>query len=256
MKSEIKTIQSVQRAIDIINCIGNAEKKISLKEVSAELHLNINTARGLVQTLLVNGFLSKDEEQGTYSLGYEFLTKSKQVYQMQIQKIRNTAYPYMVKISEKYGVSCWLQISFYREIYTVETVEPSNSYYSYTPRSSANLPLHASASGKLRVAYMPENEREKVIKNISLDKLTPNTVTDPVEFKRIIHKVYAQEYALEIEEVDVGISSIAVPIFNIYGEMKGTLSIAAASQVVKTNLNLILRDLKKARNYIEDNSMH
>lgn len=124
MKEDVRVIQSVQRAIDILNCVADAEKKISLREISEKLDLNINTARGLVQTLLVNGYLSKDVEQGSYLLGYEFLTKSKQIYQMQIQRIRDIAYPYMKKLSERYNVSSWLQISFYREIYTVEVVEP------------------------------------------------------------------------------------------------------------------------------------
>ena len=65
MNNNPKNIQSVQRAIDIINCVAEAERKISLKEISSKLGLNINTARGLAQTLLANGFLSKDVEQGT-----------------------------------------------------------------------------------------------------------------------------------------------------------------------------------------------
>ena len=123
MNNNPKNIQSVQRAIDIINCVAEAERKISLKEISSKLGLNINTARGLAQTLLANGFLSKDVEQGTYTLGYEFLTKSKLVYQLQIQRIRDIAHPYMKQLTEKYGVSSWLQISFYKDIYTVETLD-------------------------------------------------------------------------------------------------------------------------------------
>ena len=54
MKEDVRVIQSVQRAIDILNCVADAEKKISLREISEKLDLNINTARGLVQTLLVS----------------------------------------------------------------------------------------------------------------------------------------------------------------------------------------------------------
>jgi len=98
MEKELKTIQSVQRAIDIINCIADAGKKISLKEIGEELDLNVNTARGLVQTLLSNGFLARDLEQGTYSLGYEFYTKSTQLYEFQLKNIREAAYPDMQRL--------------------------------------------------------------------------------------------------------------------------------------------------------------
>ncbi len=250
MKEEVKTIQSVQRAIDIINCVGDAGRKISLKEISSKLDLNINTTRGLAQTLLANGFLSRDVEQGTYTLGYEFLTKSKLVYQLQIQRIRDIAHPRMEQISEKYNVSSWLQISFYRDIYTVETLEAPKTSYSYTPKSGASLPLHASASGKLRIAYMPENEREKVLNTIYLEQLTTHTITDRKEFENVIKQVYSQGYATEFEEIDMGISSIAVPIFDTRGALGGTLSIAAPSVKLNRVFSNILVDLKRAGMYI------
>lgn len=170
---------------------------------------------------------------------------------MQIQRIRDIAYPYMKKLSERYNVSSWLQISFYREIYTVEVVEPLNSYYSYVPKHSSNLPLHASASGKLRIAYMPENERDKVLDQITLEVFTEKTISDKNHFKKMIKNVYDQEYATEIEELHVGVSSIAVPVFNSYGELKGTLSVAASAQSIKKNFYDILSELKITRNIIE-----
>lgn len=253
MNNNPKNIQSVQRAIDIINCVAEAERKISLKEISSILGLNINTTRGLAQTLLANGFLSKDVEQGTYTLGYEFLTKSKLVYQLQIQRIRDIAHPYMKQLSEKYGVSSWLQISFYKDIYTVETLDaPSTSYYSYTPKSGAKLPLHASASGKLYIAYMPEAEREKLINNINLEQLTEHTITDRQEFRKTIQKVFFQGYATELEEIDMGISSIAVPLFDMRGTLSGTISTAVPSAKLNQIFNNILSDLKRISMLITD----
>ena len=252
MKDHIKTIQSVQRAIDIMNCVGDAGRKITLNEISAKLELNINTTRGLVQTLLANGYLSKDVEQGTYTLGYEFLTKSKLVYQLQVQKIRDIALPDMERISERYGVSSWLQASFYRGIYTVEILEAPGSHYSYAPKSGANLPLHASASGKLRIAYMPEAEREKILHNIVLEPLTEHTITDRKKFADMIERVYSQGYATELEETDIGISSVGVPFFDVRGALVGTLSAVAPSVKLNRILSDVIIDLKRAGMRITD----
>jgi DNA-binding IclR family transcriptional regulator len=252
MKEELATIQSVQRAIDIINCVGNAGKKISLKEISAKLNLNINTTRGLVQTLLVNGFLSKDLELGAYTLGYEFITKSKLVYKLQIQRIQEIAHRDMERISAKYSVSSWLQISFYRDIYTVEVVEAPGSHYAYAPKSGANLPLHASASGKLRIAYMPEQERHRILANIRLEPFTEHTVTDRERFAEIIERVFLQGYATELEETDIGISSVGVPFFDPRGTLSGTLSVAAPSVKINRILSELIVDLKRAGARITD----
>lgn len=252
MKKEIKTIQSVQRAIDIMNYVGDTGRKVSLNEISTNLGLNINTTRGLVQTLLVNGFLSKNVEKGTYILGYEFLTKSKLVYQLQVQQIRDIALPNMEHITEKYDVSTWLQTSFYRGIYTVEILESPHSHYSYTPKSGANLPLHASASGKLRIAFMPESERKKNLESLELYQLTEYTITDREKFVEIIERVYSQGYATELEETDIGISSVGVPFFDISGTLAGTLSVVAPSVKLDRILNNVIIDLKRAGIRISD----
>lgn len=250
MKEEVKVIQSVQRAIDIINCVGDAGRKISLKEISSRLDLNINTTRGLVQTLLANGFLSRDTQLGTYTLGYEFLTKSKLVYHLQVQRIQEIAHPDMERISSRYGISSWLQISFYRDIYTVKTVEAPGSHYSYAPKSGANLPLHASASGKLRIAYMPEQERQKVLSSIHLEPLTEHTITDREKFADVIERVYSQGYATELDETDVGISSTSVPFFDARGILSGTLSVVAPSVKLNRILSEVIVDLKRTASRI------
>lgn len=252
MNFEIKPIQSVQRAIDIMNCIGDAGRGITLKEISSLLNLNINTARGLVQTLLANGFLSRDTELGTYALGYVFLTRSKQIYQLQIQRIQEIAHPEMKRISARYDISCWLQISFYRDIYTVEIMEAPNSHYTYAPKSGANLPLHSSASGKLRIAYMPEQERQKVLSGIQLESLTEHTITDRAQFAEMIQRVYAQGYATELEELDIGFSSVGAPFFDARGTLSGTLSVAAPSVKINSILSEVIVDLKRAGSRITD----
>jgi len=252
MKEGIKTIQSVQRAIDIVNCVGDFGRNITLNEISSRLNLNINTVRGLAQTLLANGFLSRNAELGTYTLGYEFLTKSKLVYQFQVQRIRDAAYPDMERISERFGVSSWLQISFYRDIYTVETVEAPGSYYSYAPKSGANLLLHASASGKLRIAFMPENERKKVIDSLNLERLTEHTITDREVFANTIERVYAQGYATELDEMDIGISSVGAPFFDTSGTLGGTLSVVTSSAKLNLMLSDVIIGLKQACAKITD----
>lgn len=252
VKDDIKTIQSVQRAIDIMKCIERSDQKMTLKQISTQLDLHINTVRGLAQTLLANGFLSKDVEFGTYTLGHEFLTKSKLVTQQLIQRIQEIAYPHMVRISETYGVSSWLQISFYREIYTVEVVEAPGSHYSYAPKSGATLPLHASASGKLRIAFMPEQERNRILDSIPLEPLTEYTITDRKKFADMIERVHAQGYATELEETDVGISCVGVPLFDYRGTLNGTLSAVAPSVRMNKILNEMIVDLKQAGSRISD----
>lgn len=240
-----KKIQSIQRAIDIINCICSAKKNLSLKEISTYLNLNINTVRGIVNTLLLNGFLSKDEETNKYFLGYEFLTKSQLLYELQIRSIRDMAKPHMEMIADKYSATCYLQISFYSNIYTVETITSKKCHYAYMPKSGYNLPLYATASGKLLVAYMPEEAQKKVIDSIEYEALTHNTITSPDKFMKELDKILINGYATELEELDLAISSIAAPFFNAQANLVGTISIVAPAMLIEKVIKKAANDLER-----------
>ena len=62
MAAKYKLIQSLSRAFAIIDCFTTDKKELTLNEISETLELNINTTRGLVQTLLHYDYLSYDKE--------------------------------------------------------------------------------------------------------------------------------------------------------------------------------------------------
>lgn len=246
MDGDIKKIQSVQRALDIINCVANSNSRITLKEITELLGLNINTARGLAQTLVLNGYLAKDVERGTYSLGYQFYTKSTQLYEFQLKSIRDASYAEMLNIAKKFKATTCLQISFYSDIYTLETVVPPQSPYAYVPNSATNLPLHASASGKLLIAHMSPKEQKKLIENSDLQALTQYTITKKEELWNCIKEITRQGYAVELSELSVGIGSIAVPIFDLRGTLRATISLVGSTEMLRSNLNRMVAELQRA----------
>lgn len=252
MAQDSKNIQSVQRAIDIIDCISNAQSALSLKSISTQLGLNINTTRGLVNTLLRNELLSKNAESNNYSLGYYFLTKSHLVYDSHIRHISEIAHPKMKLISDKLSVACWLQVNFYNTVHTVKTVVPSNSHYFYVPQSDDKLPLHSTASGKLHIAYLSEEERRKTINSLPFECFTKYTITSKEDFTKAVNRVIQLGYATELMETDSSISSIAVPFFNTQNTLAGTISIVATSTIIEGIFDEAIISLKKAGESITD----
>ena len=250
MNQNMKSIQSVQRAVDIINCVGYNSQGLTLKEISERLELNINTVRGLVNTLLHNGYLSKNQTTSSYALGFEFLSKSKRAYDMQIRGIYEIAFPHMTALAEKYNVTCWFQVAFYHDICTVDTVVPTNSHYAYVTKYGDRLPLHSSASGKLLLVFLPCEERAKVVENLELIKYTDYTITDKGQLYKELDKVCADGYSTELEEMDLGIGSIAAPYFNSGAALAGTLSVAAPVPIIHRTHKQIAADLLRCGNII------
>ena len=100
----MKLIQSIQRAIDIINCFDNNNKTLTLNNISEKLGLNINTTRGITNTLVFNNLLDHNVENNTYSLGSFYITKSNLSYSNTVNKIKIIAKPYLKELAEKYKV--------------------------------------------------------------------------------------------------------------------------------------------------------
>ena len=66
-----RSIQSVQRAIDIINCFEDNESELTLAQISAALNLNKSTVHGILNTLYQNDFV-RQNSSGRYMLGGYF----------------------------------------------------------------------------------------------------------------------------------------------------------------------------------------
>ena len=102
-----------------------------------------------------------------------------------------------------------------------------------------HLPLHASASGKLYLSSIEEENVIQIFKNIKTPKTAKNTITDISQFKKEIKKIKNQGYAFDDEEWFNGMVGLSVPIFNSDEELCFCLSTHTAKS--RKDIN----DLKK-----------
>lgn len=250
-----KTIQSVERALSIIQCIEQSDEGLTLSEVADMLKLNVGTVRGLAMTLLNNGYLIKSDKNNRFFLGYEFLIKANRVSEGYVRFLRTCAFPYMDRITSDYQMNIWLQIVLHNRIYTVDVTEPAQAFYTYSPKMGADIPLHASVSGKLYVASLAKAEQELLISALDLRKIAPNTITDRDDFRREIEKTVRQGYAAVNEETDIGMSAIGVPIITAGQHLAGTLSTVAPTALLRMKQKEILPELSAACQKIAEHLM-
>ena len=102
-----------------------------------------------------------------------------------------------------------------------------------------HLPLHASASGKLYLSYLNEQDATQIFKNIKTPKTAKNTIIEINQFKKELKKIKSQKYAFDDEEWFNGMVGVSVPIFNRNNELCFCLS----THTAKSRKNI--DDLKK-----------
>ena len=88
-------------------------------------------------------------------------------------------------------------------------------------------PLHCTALGKVLLAFLPEEERKKILKQEELPRLTDNTITDRNKLEKELSKIQIQGFALDREENEKDVRCIAAPIRNYRGEVIAAISISS-----------------------------
>ena len=90
----------------------------------------------------------------------------------------------------------------------------------------ASIPLHCGASSKILMAYLPEEEWNRIIAKEGLRRYTPNTITQRSRLKSHLREIRRRGYAFSDQEVDPDVRAIAAPILNATGQVVAGLSVA------------------------------
>lgn len=113
----------------------------------------------------------------------------------------------------------------------------------------ARLPAYCSATGRVLLAGLGDEEIEFRLQRMSLQVLTPKTKTDPALIMKEVHAARQFGYSVSDEELEPGLRSIAVPVRNGKGELLGAMSLAVATSRMSRDdlVTKLLPELEVAR---------
>ncbi|MDK2856689.1 MAG: IclR family transcriptional regulator, acetate operon repressor [Bacillota bacterium] len=215
-------VRAVERAMDLLLALGRAEPSLGVTELADELHLHKSTVHRLLVTLEGKGFVEQDPASGRYRLGLKLFELGAVVGSR--LELRREALPFLKELSEKSGHTVHLVLlSGYDPIY-VEKVENPHSVVTYS-QIGKKLPLHATAAGKVLLAHLPPTDQEEVLRG-RLTAYTPNTITDPAVLRDHLARVVQQGYAVDDEELELGLRCVAAPIRGPRGQVVAALSLS------------------------------
>lgn len=250
MQKTPKLIQSVQRAIDILSCFHGSPIELSLGEISEMLSLNKSTVHGLISTLYANDYIAQSPN-GKYKLGSVFLTPRADENETKRMILMERASSAMQELANRYygGVAL-----FYRDgsnLVALKRTSPESARYQITVQDSILSQLHASASGKLLLASMENEELLNYLAQNPLTKMTPKTFCTLEDLKNNLSEIRAQGYSVEDEELGLGIFALSFPIYDQEKKLFATFSITGPVTVIKGNEALV-RDFRKIAEHLSN----
>lgn len=237
-----KLINSVDRAMKIIHLFDEQKPEWKLSEISRELDLHKSTVHGLLRTLAHHGYIEQNPETEKYRLGLRFLEKS--TYVLNHLDLRGIAAPHLKEIAKQYGESTHLALLDEGEAIYIDKVEGASAISMYS-RIGKRAPLYCTAVGKVLISEKDHPTVSEYAAQQSYKVHTVNTISSKEEFIQEISKVTAQGYALDNEELEIGLRCAAVPIYNNRGELIAAMSISGpSSRLTGEQLDRVIADLK------------
>lgn len=251
MAKKPNLIQSLARAFSIVDCFTVQEKELTLNEISERVDLNINTTRGLVQTLLYFHYLAYDSKSSQYRLGKIYLEKAEiaqfDITEQTIQLVRND----LQELADQFKVSARLISINDLSTSTVHESRPSRSRYYLTIHKQTDFPLYASATGKLILAYLDRDRFQQVVKDIAWMQHGQSTILDAKTLKTHVEKIAKDGISYETDELGDGYSSIAIPVF-LNSKLTFSLSVVSTTQIIDENKEALIASLNDIHNKIQE----
>jgi len=217
-----KIIQSVDRALSILEFFNNDHSEAGVTELSTALNLNKSTVFGLISTLENRGYLVQNPENGKYRLGFALLERSSCVNE--ISNLAIFAKPLLQKLVETIQETVHMAVYERGEVIYIEKVE-SNQTLQIASYIGKRNPAHCTGVGKCLLAFQPEQEIDRVLAG-DLQKVTSHTTTNPETLKQELQSIRSTYISFDNEEFALGLRCIAVPVKDVLGNVCAALSVS------------------------------
>jgi len=225
-KGRVSSIQSVERAIAILTAFDIDKPELGVIELSKMLALHKSTVSRLLATLEKGGLVEQNPVTGKYRLGVTLIGLAGLV--VALADVRKIARPLLRQLAEETQETVNLAVLDRGEVTNIEQMLPNKRQVKNIGWVGRRTPLHCVSTGKVLLAYQPEEEIDRIIAQ-GLLRCTDKTTTDPRRLREELVKVRQQGYATGLEELEEGLNAVAAPVRDHTGKVIAVISVSGPS---------------------------
>jgi DNA-binding IclR family transcriptional regulator len=216
-------IQAVSHALDLLEQFHDDVDELGVTELSKRLKLHKNNVFRLLATLESRGYIEQNRATENYRLGLKALELG-QTFIKQMGLLRQ-AKPILEKMVGECNETCYVAI--FKEGYVVylDMVE-TDMTVRVVSRVGSRLPSYCTAAGKVHLAFMSEEEIDEILPGDTYDVHTETTLATRKDLRRELKRVAEQGYAIDNEELDIGVRCVAAPIRDYTRRIVGSISVS------------------------------
>jgi len=204
-------VQSLVRALSIVNRIAAADDGVTLTELAQEVGLSSSTAHRLLTTLEQERYVHFDAERRLWSIGMQAFVAGSAF--LKTRSLVGAARPQMRALMEESEETVNLAVEDDAEAVYLTQVECRQMMRAFA-RPGGRVPLHCSSVGKALMSAMPDAKLAKVLHRHGLPRVTLKTINSAAGLRADLAASRGRGYALDDEEHAVGLRCVASVIFN------------------------------------------
>jgi DNA-binding IclR family transcriptional regulator len=216
-------IQAVSHALDLLEQFHDDIDELGVTELSKRLKLHKNNVFRLLATLESRGYIEQNKATENYRLGLKALELG-QTFIKQMGLLRQ-AKPILEKMVADCNETCYVAIFKEGHVVYLDVVE-TDMTVRVVSRVGSRLPAYCTAAGKVYLAHMSEEEISEILPKNDFQTYTKTTIKNRTELGKELQEIAEQGYALDREELDLGVHCIAAPIRDYTRRIVGSISIS------------------------------
>tara|TARA_R110000824_G_scaffold288508_2_gene476512 strand:+ start:82172 stop:82978 length:807 start_codon:yes stop_codon:yes gene_type:complete len=229
-------VTSLARGLAVIRCFDKDHRKLTLTEVAGRAELARATARRFLHTLNSLGYVESDGKlfwlsPRVLNLGFAYLSS---------QPLVDLIQPYIREVSDNTGESCSVSVLDLPDIvYIARSL--TQQIMSVSLNIGTRLPALNTSMGRILLAALDDDKISEFICKETIKKYTNQTITETSSIFNEIVSSRKLGYSLVCEELEIGLTSVSVPIVNKQG--KAVAAINISSQPHKMNKKRLKEEL-------------
>lgn len=236
-------VQALSRGLRILEILSE-NGSMTITELAEILEVDKSTVSRLVETLRYHDMVQLNRITKKYELGLRILNLGTSLENN--LNIINIARPVIHSVAEELNQSVHLCAFNNTMAYVIDQVVRSSTY-SLSATIGMIEPMHASSVGKCILAYRREEVLDHMLEHYEYIKYTEKTILNKEELLLELEKIRKQGYAVDDEEIAVGVRCVAVPVFSIGKRVRYSIGISGpVGLMTEKNQRLYVERLSNA----------
>lgn len=224
-------VAALASGLDVVMAFDEAHPRMTLSEVAERTGMNRAKARRFLLTLHALGYVRKQQRYfeltpKVLKLGFAYLASN---------HYRGVIQQHLEEITQQCGESSSLGVLDGGEVIYLARSAAPHRLMAITLSVGTRLPAAYTSIGRVLLAQLPESELDRYLSQLEMTPYTRQTLTDHASLKVAIQDAHRQGHAVVDQELDSGLRSIAVPVFDTQQTLIGAINISTNAARVETS---------------------